>query len=145
MDRELNQQEIYQEKPSEKTSPATTYKSDGNEMPLDQIIHEHGYSEGRLFRYRDKATFTFMYSDELHNLHFDGLRKSFFYQGHKLEHLDQNKDMVDFLIRFKKNLFLNGADQEFMLKFDAVLSHLGSYGEEVQNLSHMSTVAPEPA
>lgn len=91
---------------------------------LDQIIKSNGYNHGKLFHSHDKATYTFVYDNEVISLHFNVQKQDLYLKGHKITNLEVHPLLNDFLLRFKKALMEDAETKHFIPLFDTTVNRL---------------------
>lgn len=91
---------------------------------LDDIIQERGYRDGQIFCTPDKATYTFVYDDDVVALHFDARRHDLFLKGRKLHDQKDAPHLDEFLERFKRALAIHATGKSLLKAFSTAVSQL---------------------
>lgn len=93
-------------------------------MALEEVHQKNGYYDGTIFFSNDRATYTFVYLDDVIVLHFDVLKNHIYFKGHKLTSLDVHPEISSFLGQFKKALIDNPKTSRLVHPFDAIMTTL---------------------
>lgn len=93
-------------------------------LAIEEVHQKNGYYDGKVFFSQDRATYTFVYQNEVIVLHFDLTKGQIYFKGHKLTSLDIHPEMLTFLAQFKKSLLDNPKTARFVQPFDTIMTML---------------------
>lgn len=99
-------------------------KKPGVPLDLERIHQRNGYFDGKIFYAPDRATYTFLYDDQVMVLHFDLSRRALYLKGHKIQSLDDHPQLEQMLSVFKDCLSQNPKTKDFVKFFDECVAAL---------------------
>ena len=113
--------ETWQQKPNAKITNRETREGQVN---LEKVYQKNGVYDGKLFFSADKATYTFLFDNEVIVLHLDLPRKVLFLKGHKVQSMNQHAKLALFLDRFRQCLQENIETEPFVEIYDTIIAEL---------------------
>jgi len=102
----------------------SSQEKESGKSDLKHTHKKNGYYDGKIFYDTDRATYTFIFEEEVIVLHFDLNKKSLYFKGRLISSLEIHPELSSFLSDFKRHLQENSKTASFLKIYDQIVSSL---------------------